>query len=110
MKPAVRRGWNAWWVRYYTLRLAHFYAKAAERAAQQAELDAMSARLAPKAAPVTNIVAPPVGKFVQQCKPKLAYGTTKPRNSGGFKGASSTANIAKAGERRALTGYAARGW
>src|SRR6478752_6220308 len=100
MKPAVRRGWNAWWVRYYTLRLAHYYAKAAERAAQQAELDAMSARLAPVAAPVTTIEAAPVGKYVQSCRARAAYtGTTKARNSGGFKGAQSTSNIVKSGER-----------
>ena len=47
MRKAVRRGWDAWWVRYYTLRLLHFQIKAQERAAQLAEVERLSALLTP---------------------------------------------------------------
>jgi len=60
MRKAVRRGWDAWWVRYYTLRLLHFQIKAQERAAQLAEVERLRAKLTPaESIPAKVVTADP---------------------------------------------------
>lgn len=83
MRKAVRRGWNAWWVRYYTLTLLRYQIAQQERAAKLAELDKLSTRLVPAAAPVsvrdTTIVPP---KFhVRHIPSKVAQGAYKPKGN-----------------------------